>query len=411
MPLSETLRLNTLMAAQLVSELGSSVSAIAVPLFAVEDLHVTALTLGALSAAGALPWLLFGLHAGSRVESWRKRRVLVAADVVRALIMGIVPITAILGKLTLGLLFAVAASASTMTVLFEISYQAFIPLVASEAGLVAANARFFGSQAIAGVAGPGVAGALYQFFGGVKVVALDAISFLVSAACLVAVRVHEERLGRPADRDLTRVLRGLSFVWQTLPLRLFGAYACYFTLLLAAAQPVLLLAFVRTFHLPAFSIGLVLSASAVGALTATVVTGSLVQRLGEIRAIRVAAAAGGTSGALLAVAYLVGNIPLVGVALLGLSFSFVVFGIVAATIRQQITPSSMLARAVASTRVFTWGAAPLGGLVGGGMASVIGGRGALVVIGAAFSVSPLWLRDRRLDTIGQDARRANSVDS
>src|SRR5580700_819314 len=96
-----------LWAGQSISELGSQVSLLAIPLVAVITLHATTFEVGALTASSTAAFLLVGLPAGALVDRMRRRSVLIAADIGRVLTLGSVPVAAAFGALTIGQLFAV----------------------------------------------------------------------------------------------------------------------------------------------------------------------------------------------------------------------------------------------------------------------------------------------------------------
>jgi hypothetical protein len=141
-----------------------------------------------------LPWLLVGLPMGAWVDRARKRPLLVACDLTSATALASVPVAAWLGVLTLAQLVAVALVAGTVAVCFGTAYHAYIPVVLDGRDLLAGNARLQGAEAATQVAGPGAAGLLTQAFGAASGLLADAVTFLVSAACLT-------RIGVAADGD------------------------------------------------------------------------------------------------------------------------------------------------------------------------------------------------------------------
>src|SRR5262249_9081327 len=112
-----------------VSLFGSQVTFIALPFTAALVLHASPTQMGLLAAANTLPLLLVSLFAGVWVDRWRRRPVLLWADGVRALLLGLVPILALLQALRIEALYAVAFLVGLATVFFDTAYGAFLPSV------------------------------------------------------------------------------------------------------------------------------------------------------------------------------------------------------------------------------------------------------------------------------------------
>ena len=130
-----------------VSELGSQVSLLALPLLAVGPLHATALEMGLLTAASTAAFLVVGLPAGVWVDRMRRRRVMIGADVGRVVALGSIPIAYALGDLTLAQLFVVTLVSGLLTVFFDVAYQSYLPTLVGRAHLVEGNAKLTGSAA------------------------------------------------------------------------------------------------------------------------------------------------------------------------------------------------------------------------------------------------------------------------
>jgi MFS family permease len=173
-----------------ISQLGAQVSGLALPLAAV-GMGATATEMGVLGALRWLPYLLFRLVAGAWLDRIRRRSVLVATHVGRAVLLAAVPIAALVGGLRIELLFVVAFGAGTLTVLSDGAYQSLPPTIVPRERLVEANSRFSLSFSIAQVAGPGVGGILVQALTAPIAVALDALAFAVDAVLVLAIRTPE----------------------------------------------------------------------------------------------------------------------------------------------------------------------------------------------------------------------------
>jgi hypothetical protein len=196
-----------------VSDVGTAVTTVVLPLVAVVSLRARALEVGALAAAQWLPWLLVGLPAGAWVDRSRCRRIMVTCDVVRALVVGSVPLAAGLHMLMIGQLFGVAFIIGLATVFFQVAYHSYLPSLLDRADLAEGNAKLQGSESVAQVAGPGFGGLLAQLFQAPFALIADAVSYIVSAAALLAISTREPTPAAAPRRGLRReIAEGLRYV-------------------------------------------------------------------------------------------------------------------------------------------------------------------------------------------------------
>src|SRR5215207_9700293 len=170
-----------LWAAQSASLFGSEITTLALPLIAVLALDATPVQMGLLAAAGTAPFLLCSLPAGVWIDRRPRRPVLIAADVVRAGLLLSIPLTAWLDVLRIELLYAVTFLVGVLGVFFEVAHYAYVPSLVGRESVVEANSKLQISYSAAEAGGPGVAGLLVQFISAPGAIAIDAVSFLVSA--------------------------------------------------------------------------------------------------------------------------------------------------------------------------------------------------------------------------------------
>ena len=168
--------------ASAISDIGSQVSALALPLIAALMLDATAWQMGLLSAAESAPTLLVGLFAGVWVDRRRRRSVMIAADLGRAALLLIVPLASVLGVLRIELLYAVALSAGALSVLFDVSHLSYLPSLVDRDRLVEGNSKLEVTASIAQVVGPGAGGVLVKLVGAPLAVLVDAVSYVVVGA-------------------------------------------------------------------------------------------------------------------------------------------------------------------------------------------------------------------------------------
>src|SRR5579862_1916996 len=204
-----------LWAGQSVSQVGSWITMVGLPLTAVMVLNASPLQMGILSGAGAAAVLIFGLFAGAWVDRLRRRPILIAADLGRAVVLSIIPLAAMLHRLTIGDLYLVAVASSILTVLFDVSYQAYLPALIERENILTGNSRLALTESIAGIAGPGVAGTLVQLITAPMALLFDAGSFVCSAVSVWLIRKAEPAPTRTLEPHIAReISEGLGASWR-----------------------------------------------------------------------------------------------------------------------------------------------------------------------------------------------------
>ena len=176
---------------QTVSQFGSGITGIALPLTAVLVLAATPAQMGILGALDGIAVLVIGLLAGVWVDRVRRRPLLIATDLGRAFLLSAIPLVALLGVLRIGQLYVVAALAGMLTVLFNVANPAFLPSLIPQESLVEGNSKLGMSDSLAEIGGPAVAGPLVQLISAPFAILFDALSFLFSACSLGLIRKQE----------------------------------------------------------------------------------------------------------------------------------------------------------------------------------------------------------------------------
>ena len=270
-----------------VSELGSQVSVLAIPLLAVRTLHATTFEVALLAAASTAAFLIVGLPAGVWVDRIRRRWVMMAADIGRMLALASVPIAYALDALTLGQLIAVTLVTGVLTVFFDVAYQSYLPSLVGREHLVEGNAKLTGSAEAATVAGPSVAGLLVEAIGASYAIALDAVSFLVSGIAVAAIRTREPKPVVPEGGHPSLIHdmgEGLRFVFGNALLRAIAATTATSNLFSGVATAVEVVFLVRTIHASPAVIGLMFTLGGVGGVLGAFAAGPIARRFGGARA-------------------------------------------------------------------------------------------------------------------------------
>ena len=376
-----------LWSAETISQVGTQVSGLALPLAAILVLDASAFEVAVLGAMQFLPFVVFALPAGVWVDRLRRRPILVASDVGRALLLATVPLAHALDALTMWQLYAVVFGVGVGTVFFDVSYQSYLPSLVAREQLVDGNAKLEISRSGALIAGPALAGVLVGAISAPNAILVDAVSFLGSAAFLFRIRAHEELPVPAAHPSLARELRdGLRYLlghryWR--PLAASIAASNFFG---QVAFAVFLVYAVRTLELSPQLIGLSLVPVGVGGVAAAMLVGLLSARIGVGPTLIGAALVFGPATLVLPLAPASQPVPFLAVGFALLGFGGITFNITGISLVQTLTPERLLGRLNATRRFLVWGAIPLGSLVGGALASTIGLRATLFVGAAGSSV-------------------------
>ena len=186
-----------------ISGAGSSMAAIGVPLLAVTALRASTFAVSTLTAAAYLPWLVIGLPVGAWVDRLATRPLMIACDLISALLYASLPVAAWLGVLDIGQVVAAALLAGAANVFFATAYQVYLPSLVTAADLVEGNAKLQGGAQVASIGGRGLAGLAAEAIGAAPALLFNSASFLVSAACLLRIRpLRPPRQTRlPSHRD------------------------------------------------------------------------------------------------------------------------------------------------------------------------------------------------------------------
>lgn len=401
---------NRLWLGQSISQLGSQVTTLALPLTAVLYLKATPGQIGLLAAVRAFAFAGLMLFFGVLVDRRRRRAVMITSDLGRAAVTLAVPMLAWAGTLSMADLYTAAFLLGALLAVFSLAYRAYLPTLVSSEVLLAANSRLQGTESLSDVAGPGLAGLLIQLSGAPFAMIADAASFVVSAASVIAIRAPEPAVvPRPPSGDgflrtvYSDIRVGLAVIFRHPVLRLVAAASGVFNVFATIMLTIFLLYAARTARMSPGQIGLVFAGFGVGGMIAAAILS---------RAMKAGL------GRLLAIGYLIGAVVIAALPLVRgtpaiqtacFSVLFLVAGcaivsanIVEMTIWQAATPSQLQGRVAAGFYFLTAALTPLAALAAGELGGLIGLHATLIVAAAGIPASLPWImapRIRRLRTL------------
>ena len=357
-----------------VSQFGNTFSQFAIPVLARLTFHANAFELGLLATLGFLPYPTLGLFVGVWADRFRRQRIMVICNFGRMLTLSSIPVTFLSGHLTLLQLFIVSLINGIFSVFFDVSYQSYLPVLVHRKDLVEGNQKLQISASAAQVAGPGIAGVVYQLIGGAMTIAIDALGYFTSAIALISIKKTEQKKVQDANAkpNFFREMReGIHIVVSNPILRTIAgstATSNFGSNIWGAVFVIFALEYLNN---STVALGLVGTIGAVGFVIGVLISGRLTSRLGVGMSLAVAISAGfvALANPLAQYGYSFAILSLV---------SFItgvmtpMYNINAVSLRQAITPNRLQGRMNATTRTIVWGTIPIGSFVGGILGVTIG---------------------------------------
>lgn len=379
---------------QTVSLFGSLLTAFALPLLAALLLGATPAQMALLASAEVVPGLLLGFFAGVWVDRLRRRPLLIAADAGRAMALISIPLAAALGMLHIQQLYIVALLVSVGSVFFDVAYPSYVPTLLRREELVEGNAKLESSAALAEVSGWGIAGVLVQIAGAPLAILVDAVTFVVSAISIGAIRAREPQPAAEHERRSMAhdVAQGLRFVIADPARRMLTSAGALDTLFGNALGTLIVLYLVRELHLAPVVMGAIFAVGGISAFAGALLVTRISRRwpvgrilLGamliyDIGALTVPLAGG---PAPLAVALLVAG--------QSLDAAHTIYSVTRLSWFQRTTPDRMQGRLHALLRVVEGGATVVGLALGGILGQTLGVRATLFIVCAGKLLGPLLL--------------------
>jgi len=395
---------------QTISEIGSRITIVALPLTAVLILNARPFQMGMLAGIGGFASLIFGLAAGLCVDRLRRRPILILTDLGQAAVLGSIPLATVFGILRIQQIYAVVAVTGILSVLFDVAYQSYLPSLVQRDQVLEGNSKLALSSSIAEIAGPGLTGMLLQLLTAPIAILLDALSFLASALTVWLVRKTEPQVVPiPRLHIWEELTAGMRAIAQS-PIRraiaghsgtagFFGGFFASLYILYAISD----------LHLSPSLLGAVIALGGVGNLLGAAIAPRLMPRVGIGATLIGSQLIMGAASLMIPLAH--GSV-VTATAFLMLAqvgdVCWPVFNVCELSLRQAITPGEVLGRVNAAMQMLNRGLLPIGSLGAGTLAEIIGLRPTLAVGAAGLLVSSLWLVLSPIRTMGDYPDQENS---
>jgi MFS family permease len=368
-----------LWSAETISQFGTQVSFLAIPLIAVIVLNASPFEVALLGTIEFLPFILFTLPAGVWVDRLRRRPILILGDLGRAISLLSIPVAYELHALTIYQLYVVAFVNGILTVFFDVAWQAYLPSLVNRDQIVEGNAKLTISVSGAQVAGPGIAGILIDLISAPLAIIADALSFIGSALFVFGIRKREipttstaAAAAKPRTSMRVEVMEGLRYVLSHPLIRPIAACTSSSNLFSSILFAIYIVYVVRELGLKPAEIGLIFALGNVGAVVGALLSTRIPKWFGVGPTIVGAIAIGAVGTMLIPLAPKSGPAPLLILSGALGGFGSVVYNVSQVSLRQAITPDRMQGRLNATMRFIVWGTMPIGSLIGGVLATTIG---------------------------------------
>jgi MFS family permease len=379
---------------QTISEIGSRITIVALPLIAVLLLNARPFQMGMLAGIGGFASLIFGLAAGFCVDRMRRRPILIVTDLCRAFILGSIPLAAVFGVLRMPQIYAVVAVAGILTVLFDVAYQSYLPSLVERDQILEGNSRLAFSSSIAEIAGPGLTGILVQLLTAPIAILLDALSFLASALTVWLIRKPEPQVVANYSRlhvwvELTAGMRAIA---QSPILRAIAGHSGTAGFFAGFFASLYVLYVISDLHLSPALLGAVIALGGVANVIGAAIAPRLTRRAGIGATLIGSLLIMGAASLMVPLAH--GSV-VTAAAFLTLAqvgdLCWPVFNVCELSLRQAITPGEVLGRVNAAMQMLSRGLQPMGSLGAGILAEMMGLRATLAVGAAGLLLSSLWV--------------------
>lgn len=360
-----------LWAAAAASNVGDGVRITALPLLAAFLTRNPVLISGVLIAT-RLPWLVFSLHAGAIADRVDRKRLIVRVNLGRAVVMGLLALSVATGFGGLAALYLVALLQGIGEVFSDNTAFAMLPSVVPKERLEDANGRIEGAIIVTNeFAGPALGALLFAHWASVPF-ALDAATFVLAAWFFAGIKATSPRREAATSTTVGQDIRtGLRWLRSHTLLRNLTVIASLTNLALQATFAIQVLFVLNTLGLSPTGFGLIMAAEAGGSLIGSFAAAPMKRRLGTRATVVIALAVVAVANLVVATTTSWGVATAMWIAM---TFAGAVWTIVTNSLRQTIVPDGLLGRVQSAHRLFSWGAMPLGALIGGITAATLGLR-------------------------------------
>ena len=393
----------------LLAQSAEQLTLAAVPIVAVLMLQAGPGQIGVLAAVQSLPFLLFSMPLGLLADSMSRRKLMLLSEILRVLALMVLIAGLLLDQISLPLLAAVGFFAAVGTVGFSVSAPSLVPALVNRENLAKANGRLELARSMAFAGGPALAGALIAWMGASTSFVL---SFMLSLAAVGFLNQIKEpaRQAAPDRHPWLELKDGAHFVWTHELLRPILFTSVAWNISWFVLQAIYVPYAIRTLGMSSSAVGLTLACYGAGMIFGSLMASKIVARIAFGNAILLGPFFSVLAAAVMAATHFWPTSAVAGLSYFLFGFGPIIWTITSTTLRQSVTPNTLMGRVTAINIVAGTGARPIGALLGGLVGETFSDLASLLVVVAGFSVQAIIIslsRVRSLQSLSELRERSN----
>jgi predicted MFS family arabinose efflux permease len=393
----------------LLAQSAEQLTLAAVPIVAVLMLQAGPGQIGVLAAIQSLPFLLLSMPLGLLADSMSRKKLMLFSEILRVLALMVLIAGLLLDQISVALLATVGFFAAVGTVGFSVSAPSLVPALVNRAHLAKANGRLELARSMAFAGGPALAGALIAWMGASTSFVL---SFMLSLAAVGFLNQIKEpaRQAAPDRHPWLELKDGAHFVWTHEFLRPILFTSVAWNISWFVLQAIYVPYAIRTLGMSSSAVGLTLACYGAGMIFGSLLASKIVARMAFGNAILLGPFFSVLAAAVMAATHFWPASAVAGLSYFLFGFGPIIWTITSTTLRQSVTPNTLMGRVTAINIVAGTGARPIGALLGGLVGETFSDLASLLVVVAGFSVQAIIIslsRVRSLQSLSELQERSN----
>ena len=372
----------------LMAQSAEQLTLAAVPIVAVLTLQAGPGQIGLIAAVQSLPFLLFSIPMGLLADRMSRKKLMLLSEMLRVGALMVLIAGLLLDQINVTLLAAVGFFAAVGTVGFSVSAPSLVPALVNRAYLAKANGRLELARSMAFAGGPALAGALIAWMGASTSFVLSLMLSLAAVGFLNQIK-EPSRQAVPDRHPWLEIKDGAHFVWNHDLLRPIVITSVAWNISWFVLQAIYVPYAIRTMGMTSSEVGLTLACYGAGMIFGSLMAAKIVARMTFGNAILLGPFFSVLAAAVMAVTHFWSSPTVAGLSYFLFGFGPIIWTITSTTLRQSVTPNTMMGRVTAINIVAGTGARPLGALLGGFVGETFSDLASLLVVVAGFSVQAI----------------------
>jgi MFS family permease len=352
-----------------VSNIGDGMVHAAAPLLTLTLTNDERLIAG-VSFCAAIPWLVLSLPAGVYIDRFDRRKLMIAANVIRAVLFGLIAFSAATGTLSIWIFMAILIGVGCCEVIFDMSAQAFLPQIVPDHLLEKANGRLSSLELITNTF-IGLPLGAWAFVLAIGVpFGVNAASFALAALLVASIRIpsaktpeaNSEELRNSFKADLTE---GLQWLWSNKLIRTLAIMLGIANMTAMFGEAIFVKYAAVELGVTGRAYGFLLALTAIGSILGGLLGDKIAKRFGIAQSIVYSYFVFGFVGIIY---FFMPNIWAVAIAASFMGLAGTTWNVVTVSLRQRVIPTELFGRVNSVYRFIGTGSIGIGALIGGQIA-------------------------------------------